>query len=296
MKKLIVLSMIMALVLLVGSFFAPSHAQDPANEEKPTFYRLVPGVYVNGWPQFTVTYPKDWVEKTPAYGEVFRASAPDFAHGEMFEISVGPSRPLDKSADILASAFKKFAKDVTVVSDKPSRLRDGNPAREVEIKMVINGVPADFFSLATNKGDMWVNTVVTSHRGIREDLKVIPYSLQFEPGKDEPVKVPPDIHEFLKSEYSAMVSHDLAKAMTHFSDRYLHSGVKKGEVERFYRQFIGSITSWEVGITDLVSVGDKACVAGFLVINGTKYALWGTSIIKENGEWKWYGNQRDVSP
>jgi hypothetical protein len=22
----------------------------------------------------------------------------------------------------------------------------------------------------------------------------------------------------------------------------------------------------------------------------------GTSIIKESGEWKWYGNQRDVSP
>jgi hypothetical protein len=112
------------------------------------------------------------------------------------------------------------------------------------------------------------------------------------------VKVPPDIHEFLKSEYSAMVSHDLAKAMTHFSDRYLHSGVKKGEIERFYRQFIGSIISWDVGITDLVQAGDKVHLAGFIVINGSKVPFLGggTSIIKESGEWKWYGNQRDVSP
>jgi hypothetical protein len=62
MKKLIVVSMIMVLILLMGSSFSPAHAQDIAKEEKPTFYRLTPGVYVNGWPRFTVTYPKNWVE------------------------------------------------------------------------------------------------------------------------------------------------------------------------------------------------------------------------------------------
>jgi hypothetical protein len=74
--------------------------------------------------------------------------------------------------------------------------------------------------------------------------------------------------------------------------------VKKGEIERFYRQFIGSIISWEVGITDLVQAGDKVHLAGFIVINGSKVPFLGggTSIIKESGEWKWYGNQRDVSP
>jgi hypothetical protein len=85
--------------------------------------------------------------------------------------------------------------------------------------------------------------------------------------------------------------------MTHYSDRYLNSGDKKGAVERFERQTIGGVTSFEVGITDFEAAGDKIFLAGFAIINGTKWPLVReTSIIKENGEWKWYGNQRDVSP
>jgi hypothetical protein len=61
MKKLIVLSLISAPALLALSRIA--HAQDAANDQTPTFYRLVPGTYVNGWPRFTIHYPKDWVEK-----------------------------------------------------------------------------------------------------------------------------------------------------------------------------------------------------------------------------------------
>jgi hypothetical protein len=60
MKKPIVVSVIMALALLAGGLI-PAYAQDPAKEEKPTFYRLTPGVYVNGWPRCTVHYPKEWV-------------------------------------------------------------------------------------------------------------------------------------------------------------------------------------------------------------------------------------------
>jgi len=51
-----------------------------------------------------------------------------------------------------------------------------------------------------------------------------------------------------------------------------------------------------VGITDFVPAGDRAYLAGFTVTNGSKWPLYGASIIKENGEWKWYGNQRDVAP
>jgi hypothetical protein len=256
---------------------------------------------VNGWPRFTVTYPKDWVEEIPSPGEVFRATSPDPPHNEKFIINVSPKpQPLNNIADYLLLFWKNVAKDATVVSNKPSRLRDGTPAQEVEIQMVMNDLPLTFFYVSTRNGDMGIGIgVASSPRGrIKVDLKVIPYSLEFQPGKDEPVKLPPDIQEFLDKHCSNLVSHDLAKAMTDFSDRYLHSGVKKGEMERFYRQFIGSITSWEVGITDLVPEGDKAYVAGFLVVNGAKapFVGGGMSIIKENGEWKWYGNQRDASP
>ena len=75
MKKLIVLSIIMAVVLLVA---APAQAQAPANNLKPTFINPTPtpGLYVNGWPAFTVSYPKEWVE-VPSTGpaNVFMAAA-----------------------------------------------------------------------------------------------------------------------------------------------------------------------------------------------------------------------------
>jgi hypothetical protein len=84
--------------------------------------------------------------------------------------------------------------------------------------------------------------------------------------------------------------------MTQFSDKYLNSGVRKGEKERFWRQWIGSITSYEVIITDFIPANDRAHLTGFVVFNGAKFPLDTPTIIKENGEWKWYGNQRDVSP
>jgi hypothetical protein len=297
MKMLIVLSVILAVTLLAGNFFAPAYALDPANEEKPTFYRLTPGVYVNGWPRFTIRYPKDWVERLPLPLETFRAEPPGRT-GEMFAIMIyQSSQPLEKRADGQVSFFKNImkAKDVTLVSDKPSQLRDGTPAQEVEIKAVLEA-PLNWLTLGTKKGDM-VITIGVGGPNVRigEDLKAILYSLQYQPGKDEPVKVPPDIQAFFDSWSSAFVSHDLAKVMSHFSERYLHSGVRKGEMERFWRQFIGSITSDKVSITELVPAGDRVYLAGFESLNFGTVAL-GTSIIKESGEWKWYGNQRDVSP
>jgi hypothetical protein len=67
MKKLIVTSIIMAGIVLIAGIAAPTEAQSPAPDDKPTFYKLTPGTYVNGWPRFTMTYPKDWVEKLPAF-------------------------------------------------------------------------------------------------------------------------------------------------------------------------------------------------------------------------------------
>ena len=213
-------------------------------------------------------------------------------------INVGPPPyPLDHLAEGLVRFFKIIANDVTVASDKPSQLRDGTPAREVELQMVMNGLPLTHLSLATNKGDMWINIGVGSFRGrIREDLKAIPYSLQFEPGKDEPVKPPSDIQAFLDKFCNDIVSHDLAKVMANYSDKYLNSGVRKGEFERHIRQFIGSITLQKVSITELAPAGDRAYLTGPVIFNFGTYPITETSIIKENGEWKWYGNQRDVSP
>jgi hypothetical protein len=77
------------------------------------------------------------------------------------------------------------AKDVTLVSDKPSQLRDGTPAQEVEIKAVLEA-PVNWLTLGTKKGDMLITTGVGGlNVRIAEELKAILYSLEFQPGKDE---------------------------------------------------------------------------------------------------------------
>jgi hypothetical protein len=302
MKKPIIVSMIMAFMLLAWSSFASAQPQESTKEEKPTFYRLIPGVYVNGWPRFTVTYPKDWVERhtNPLRGGVFRVSSPGPVDIPTLVVILGVNPlPLVKFADFLAMVFRSSATDVTVVSDKPSRPRDGFQAREVEITKVENSVPRSTLALATKKDDLWVITMVESLKGkIGEDLRAILSSLEFQPGKDEPVKVPPDVQKLLDRHCSASVAHDITQLMATYSDKYLNSGERKGKVERFYRQTISSTTSCEIGITDFVPASDRAYLTGFLIINGKKWPLAGvaTSIIKENSEWKWHGNQRNPSP
>jgi hypothetical protein len=76
-------------------------------------------------------------------------------------------------------------------------LKDGTPTREVELKMVMNDLPLYYFAFSTMKGDMGIGTGVGSRGRIGGDLKAILYSLEFQPGKDELVKVPLDIQEFL---------------------------------------------------------------------------------------------------
>jgi hypothetical protein len=306
MKRLIVLSLIMAGIVLMAGFSIPTRAQSPANDEKSTFYRLTPGVYVNGWPRFTIHYPKDWIEKHPPTQEIFRASSPGRISPESAEFLYAPAAPpttptmpsLDKFADVIASFFRTFATDVTIIYDKPSRLRDSTPAREFELRCLVNGAPFWGMNLVASKAGLYVNMAVNSQSGrIAEDLgKAILYSIEFEPDKDQPVKVPLDVQELLDRTCSAHVAHDIPRLMTCYSDKYLNSGRTKGERERFYRQFFGSITSFKIVITDFVPAGDRAYLTGFATTNFGPIPIIDTSIIKENGEWKWYGNQRDPPP
>ena len=298
MKKPFGVLMTMALMLLTGSLFALAQPQDAHKEEKPTFYRLVPGTYVNGWPRFTVTYPKDWIERRHMLNDVFAARLPGPADAPGFAVGVAPNfGPLDKWAEFVVKVVRMISTDVTLVSDKPARLRDGSPAREVEVRWTLAGLPRNWFGVGTKKGDLLIATYVASvSERTAEDLKAIPYSIEFDPGKDEPVKVPPDVREFLDKHCSANVSHDFAKVWSNFSDRYLNSGVRKGEVERYLRRIIDRITSFEIVITDFIPAGDIAYLTGFTIGWWGKGPLNDISIIKENGEWKWFGNQRDPAP
>jgi hypothetical protein len=298
MKKRVALSAFISLILLTGSVFTPALSQAPTPSDTPTFYRLVPGTYVNPWPRFTISYPKDWVERRADPQETFRASAPGPSPYPVFVVAFGPNpRPLDKLAQHIASVNRTRATDVSIIGDKASQLRDGSPAREIEIQMVVNGAPLHTMSLATRRGDLMVTTTVMSRNGrVGEDLKAIPYTMEFQPDRDRPVQVPPDVREFSDRMDNDIVSHDLAKVMAHYSDRYLHSGARKGQREQSWKQLIGSITSARAIITDFVPEGDRVYFTGLMTTNIGTFPITETSIIKENDQWKWYGNQREVVP
>jgi hypothetical protein len=302
-NKIIALLAILAVTFLEGSFFGPLRADTFSQDEKPTFYRLIPGIYVNGWPRFTFTYPKDWVERHPMPQETFRVSAPGsvpFPALVVAPFHVGlapqPSLSLETYSVNLANALRAEFTDVTVVSDKPSRLRDGTPAREAKLRMLRNGAPFNVMGLLAKKGDMWINMAVESLNGeIGDDLKAILYSIEFQPEKDKRVEVPADVQEFLAKYNSDVVSHDVAKVMSHYSDRYLSSGNKKEEVEWVFKQYIGYWMSQDTVITDFKAADDRTYLTGF-VVRGPVTMPISESIVKENGEWKWCGNQRNPAP
>ena len=92
------------------------------------------------------------------------------------------------------------------------------------------------------------------------------------------------------------MAHDLARFMSYYSDRYLSSGMRKSEMQRVHSEFIGRVTSYEVTVTDFIPAGDRAYFAGFATASWGKGMFSETTLIKENGKWKRYGNQRDALP
>ena len=285
MKKLIVLAMIMAVMVLVAGLV---HSQGPASDLKPTFISPTPGLYVNGWPAFTVSYPKEWVEQPPVPGYILCAGQhpPDLSPGFLLaslNISVASSSyPLEDWAKINMLTWVQLYADVKVLSDKPSRLKDGTLAREAEVEFVAkNGSTANAFYLITKKDDAFVNIKLNSDKGrVGEDLKKIAYSLTFQPDREKPVQVPPDVRTFLDMFCVDIVSHDVKAIMEHFSDRFLHGGGNKAYWEEYYRNNPLSpirlgVISREAVVTVFEPRGDKAYVDGFYLeqIKGDTNAL-----------------------
>jgi hypothetical protein len=295
MKRLVVLSLIAAGMVLMSGFSTPTHAQSPTPDDTPAFYRLVPGTYVQGVPRFTVHYPKDWVEQRTTLSETFRVAPPGapvyagFRSPALFVVvaqfkSFDPpiDVPLDKYAEWAVSGIKPIVKDVKLIYNRPSRLRDGTPAYEYETALLFGDRWSNSTSLVTMRGDFTVAVRAEYGSGkITEDLKAMLYSLEFDgPGYEEPVKVPPDVREFLDTWANDALSHDVARIMTHYSDRYLNSGDTKAEAERVWRWDIKDVASsgGPARVTDFVPAGDKAYLTGSLHFKGLKAAKGGCGV------------------
>ena len=307
MKKPIAISLIMAGMVLMVGIFAPAQAQSPGIDLKPTFISPTPGLYVNGWPPFTVSYPKEWVEQPLVLPvEVYRAVPPGWPPDPALIVrSFAYPADISGSADLLVGVLgQQGYKDIKVLYDKPSQLHDGTPAREAELEWVYPGGPkVNTFMLATKKDDVWIMVTLTSARMIGDDLKSIAYPLKVPRGKQELVKVPPDVQAFLDKFCSDVNSGDAGRIMTNYSDQYLDHGMARARMEQWYRNDPQSpiqlgITSADVTLTIFEPQGDKAYLAGFFGgklksgAPGPASPINNSRLVKENGQWKWFGNQK----
>jgi hypothetical protein len=296
------------LVAVMALFSASAYAQSPSGGVKPTFITLTPGLYVHGWPAFTVSYPKEWVVAPPPPGAFFKVGAARQDLSPLPQLTVGVSTsilPLEDWAKMYMPVYSQAGTDIKVLSEKPSQLKDGAPAREVELEFVPrNGPKMNHFILLTRKGLAWISITLGNDKGkIGEDLKNYAYSMTFQPSREEPVNVPPDVRAFLDKYCSDIASGDVDKIMSNYSDKFLHRGQRKALFEQWLRNDPtaptrrGAISS-EATVTIFEPQGEKAYVDGFLLsktkgdADATKGPMAYQQIIKENGQWKWYGNQK----
>ena len=313
MKRLIVVSLFMVIMLSAVSVLVPARAQAPANDLKPTFISPTPGLYVNGWPAFTVSYPKEWMEMPPFPGAriTFGVPRPDLPIGYYLpSLTIAAflnPLPLEDWAKVFMPIWVEIATDIKVLSDKTSQLKDGNPAREVEFEGVYkNGPKISGLLLVTkkDKDQIWVALTLGDDKGKPvEDLKKIAYSLTLQPSREEPVQIPPDVRAFLDMFSADLAGRDVKTIMTHFSDRFLFSGESKAYFEQWLRNdpvspMHAELISQEPNVTVFEPHGDKAYIDGFFLAktkgdtNALKAPMGFQQIINEHGQWKWFGNQK----
>ncbi len=253
-----------------------------------------PGLYVNDWPVFSVSYPADWTVKTPEPQQAFRAEGPQGTPALRVSIMPSMGMPLEYCTRTYIPQLSQIGKDIKVIYDKEAKLKDGTAAHEAEIEWVLNaGIKLNSLLFTAKKDDLWILVSISDPKGkIGEDLKQIAYSLKIKPGKDELIKVSADVQEFYDQYTKDIVSHDIAKVMGHFSEEFLDNGSRKSDVESFLKMVIFGVSSYQQNFTKFNSQEDKAYISGFVAVNGSMKFPLKDSLKKENGHWKIYGNQK----
>ncbi|MDY6792380.1 MAG: serine hydrolase [Thermodesulfobacteriota bacterium] len=105
-------------------------------------------------------------------------------------------------------------------------------------------------------------------------------------------ELPQDVTSFKTDYNQAMFNKDMATIDDLISDRFLHDGVTKQMAVRFLMRILPYASEAKIIFTKFEPEGDKAKID---VVLKDKYFeasfMIGSKLIKENGQWKWYGNQ-----
>jgi hypothetical protein len=103
------------------------------------------------------------------------------------------------------------------------------------------------------------------------------------------VELPTEVKAFI-TDYNQ--ARDVVTKADLISDRFLHDGVTKQMALRFLSGTLSYTSEAKIIITKFESEGDEVKID---VLFKDKYFeapfMTGSKLIKENGHWKWYGNQ-----
>jgi len=106
------------------------------------------------------------------------------------------------------------------------------------------------------------------------------------------VELPPDAKAFITDFNQALFDKNMEKIAGFFSDRFLINGINK---QTFLRMLYGAISYVSEAEFILTKFEPEGTIAEFEGVRKDKY--WetpltaGSMLIKENGQWKFYGNQ-----
>jgi NAD(P)-dependent dehydrogenase (short-subunit alcohol dehydrogenase family) len=134
-------------------------------------------------PDFTVRYPDYFTEvnPNPLSKAIFAASYADIN----FDVSVSkvsPKRRLEELPKKLVRPYKIIAKEIEIISNKPTNLKDGTAAYETTIELKLVGVfKTRITYLSVIKDEKWIRvSVSTAANNHTDKLKEILYSLEFQ--------------------------------------------------------------------------------------------------------------------
>ena len=106
------------------------------------------------------------------------------------------------------------------------------------------------------------------------------------------VELPPDVKAFIADYSQARLSNDVVTMSNLISDRFLYNGVTKHMALRFLKTILSYTSEAKIIITKFEPEGDEVKID---VLLKDKYFevpfMIDSKLIKEDGQWKWYGNQ-----
>ena len=136
----------------------------------------------NDTPEFNVTYPDYFIElnPSPVSKAIFTVSYADI-NLEINVSTISPKRRLDGLTKKIMRSLKIITKEIEIISEEPTSLRDGTPAYETIFEYKVVGVfKTKSMHLSVLKDGKWIRvSISTAANNLTEKLKEIVYSLEF---------------------------------------------------------------------------------------------------------------------